>query len=74
MKSDYQLLNEKYNYVLLENTELKEKNKILECKNKKIDVLTEEIEMLENEVFDLRLLLHKKVERIVEVLINGRKQ
>ena len=73
MKSDYQLLNEKYNYVLLENTELKEKNKILECKNKRIDVLMEENEILENEVFDLRLLLHKKTRKYAEVLLNARK-
>lgn len=71
--SDYQLLSEKYNYVLLENTELKEKNKILECKNKRIDELMEENEMLENEVFDLKLLLHKKTRKMAEVLLNERK-
>lgn len=59
MKSDYQLLKEKYNYVLLENTELKEKNKILE-------VLIEENKILENKVFELKLLLYEKVYKIME--------
>ena len=67
MKSDYQKLCEKYKALTLENKKLKEKNKII---NEQVVL---ENKILKQEVFELKLLLDKRVKRYMEAMINGRK-
>ena len=66
MKSDYTRLCEKYDSVILKNKELKEKIKNLSQENKNMNKIIEENNYLKTCIFDLKLLLHAKVEKIIK--------
>ena len=71
MKSDYTRLCEKYDDVILKNRELRDENKRLEKENKDMNKIIEENNYLKTTIFDLKLLLHAKVERIIKEASNG---
>ena len=74
MKSDYQKLCKKYDNLVLENENLKkeidmwEKQQIMFLKTKK------ENDFLKREIFEIKLLLSKKVKKYMEAFLNGGKQ
>lgn len=74
MKSDYQKLCKEYDNLVLENGNLKkeidmwEKQQIMFLKTKK------ENDFLKREIFEIKLLLSKKVKKYMEAMIYGRKK
>ena len=61
----------KYNEIVVENKKLTDKIVRLTQENEKMNTLIEENEKLKKEVFELRLLLQAKIERIIKEASNG---
>ena len=70
--SDYKALLEKYYGLILEIEKIRKENKTLKLQNEIINDMSSENEKLKQEIYELKLLLHKKVNKYVEAMRIGK--
>lgn len=70
--SDYKALLEKYYGLILENEKIRKENKTLKLQNEIINDMSSENEKLKQEIYELKLLLSKRVKKYMEAMIHGK--
>lgn len=73
MKSDYEKLCQRYDALTKENEKLQKEIETYKRQNVMFLKAKKENDFLKKEIFEIKLLLSKKVNKYMEVLLNARK-